>query len=101
MLREPRTRWPRRVDLEPRQPLRRDGSIAVLTFIGHSTFLIQTEQGNILPDPIYSERAGPFGLIGPRRVRRPAVRFEDLPPISFVFLSHNHYDHCDLGTLQK
>ena len=72
---------------------------AVVTFIGHATFLIQTAAGNILTDPMYSQRAGPFNLIGPRRVRQPAVRFDDLPPISIVLLSHNHYDHCDLRTL--
>ncbi len=71
-----------------------------MTFIGHSTFLVQTAAGNILTDPIYSERAGPFNLLGPRRVRPPAVRFDDLPPVDMVLLSHNHYDHCDLPTLQ-
>src|SRR5205823_3508104 len=39
-------------------------------------------------------------FIGPRRVRRPAVRLEDLPRISLVLLSHNHYDHCDLASLR-
>ena len=72
---------------------------AVVTFIGHSTFLIQTMAGNILTDPMYSERAGPLNVLGPRRVREPAVSFDDLPPISIVLLSHNHYDHCDLRTL--
>jgi L-ascorbate metabolism protein UlaG (beta-lactamase superfamily) len=100
MLLEPRTRWPARID-EPRQrPPGLDGAAAVITFIGHSTFLIQTAAGNILTDPIYSERAGPLNLVGPKRVRRPAVKFDDLPPISTVLLSHNHYDHCDLRTLR-
>jgi L-ascorbate metabolism protein UlaG (beta-lactamase superfamily) len=49
---------------------------------------------------MYSQRAGPFNMMGPRRVRQPAVRFDDLPPISIVLLSHNHYDHCDLRTLR-
>jgi len=49
---------------------------------------------------MYSHRAGPFNLVGPRRVRPPAVLFDDLPPISIVLLSHNHYDHCDLRTLR-
>ena len=101
MLLEPRTRWPGRVDEPPRRPPGLDGASAVLTFIGHATFLIQTAAGSILTDPMYSNRAGPLHVFGPRRVRQPAVRFDDLPPISTVLLSHNHYDHCDLRTLGK
>ena len=101
MLREPRTPWPARIEVTPRRPLPLDGDGAVITFIGHSTFLIQTPAGNILTDPMYSDRAGPFTLLGPRRVRQPAVRFDDLPPISTVLLSHNHYDHCDRPTLRR
>jgi L-ascorbate metabolism protein UlaG (beta-lactamase superfamily) len=100
MLREPRTPWPARIDEPPRQPAALDGAAAVVTFIGHATFLIQTSAENILTDPMYSERAGPLNLVGPRRVRQPAVRLDDLPPISIVLLSHNHYDHCDVRTLR-
>jgi L-ascorbate metabolism protein UlaG (beta-lactamase superfamily) len=100
LLLEPRTPWPARIDDPPRQPPALDGAAAAVTFIGHATFLIQTAAGNILTDPMYSRCAGPLNLIGPRRVRRPAVRFDDLPPISMVLLSHNHYDHCDLQTLR-
>jgi len=99
MLLARRTQWPSRIDEPPRRPPALDGAAAIVTFIGHATFLIQTEAGNVLTDPMYSERAGPLNVIGPRRVRRPAVRFDDLPPISIVLLSHNHYDHCDLRTL--
>jgi L-ascorbate metabolism protein UlaG (beta-lactamase superfamily) len=99
MLLEPRTPWPSRIDDPPRRPQPLDGAAAVVTFIGHATFLIQTAAGSILTDPMYSQRAGPFNRMGPRRVRQPAVRFDDLPPISIVLLSHNHYDHCDLRTL--
>jgi len=101
MLLEPRTPWPAHVDEPSRRPPRLDGAVAVVTFIGHATFLIQTAAGNILTDPMYSQRAGPLNVIGPRRVRQPAVPFGDLPEISMVLLSHNHYDHCDLGTLRK
>jgi L-ascorbate metabolism protein UlaG (beta-lactamase superfamily) len=100
MLLEPRTRWPARVDQPLRRPPALDGAVALATFIGHSTFLIQTTTGNLLTDPMYSQRAGPLNLLGPRRVRQPAVPFDDLPPISTVLLSHNHYDHCDLRTLR-
>jgi L-ascorbate metabolism protein UlaG (beta-lactamase superfamily) len=101
MLLERRTPWPTRVDEPPRRPPQLDGAAAVLTFIGHSTFLIQTASGNVLTDPMYSQRAGPLNVFGPRRVRQPAVSFDDLPPISTVLLSHNHYDHCDVRTLAR
>jgi L-ascorbate metabolism protein UlaG (beta-lactamase superfamily) len=99
MLLERRTKWPAWIDERPKQPLPRGDASAVLTFIGHATFLIQTAAGNILTDPMYSDRAGPWNLVGPRRVRPPAVSFDDLPPIAIILLSHNHYDHCDLRTI--
>src|SRR5207344_3150107 len=80
-------------------PERESSAAAVVTFIGHATFLIQTGAGNILTDPMYSEHAGPWNLLGPRRVRLPAVPFEALPPIAIVLVSHNHYDHLDRPTL--
>ena len=99
MLVEKKTPWPTHVDVLPQVPPPLDGAEAVVTFIGHSTFLIQTAAGNIITDPMLSKRAGPFGVVGPRRVRQPAVALEHLPPITIVLLSHNHYDHCDLPTL--
>src|SRR5262249_31694498 len=105
MLREPRTPWPKWIDDRPQKPAALNGATsgaaAVVTFIGHSTFLIQTPAGNLLTDPMYSMRAGPFNVFGPRRVRAPGVRFDDLPPIATVLLSHNHYDHCDVPTLRR
>ena len=101
MLTERRAPWPARIDEPERRPPVLDGATATVTFIGHSTFLIQTATGSILTDPMYSQRAGPLNVFGPRRVRQPAVRFEDLPPVATVLLSHNHYDHCDLPTLRR
>jgi len=99
MLRTRRTPWPREVEVIERDPPRREGDEVVLTFIGHSTFLIQTPTATILTDPVFSDHAGPFGALGPRRVRRPAIPFDRLPPVSLILLSHNHYDHCDLRAL--
>jgi len=101
MLAQPRTPWPSHMDVVLQKPAPLDNATAVVTFIGHSTFLIQTRFGNVLTDPVYSERASPVQFAGPRRVRTPAVAFDDLPPIAMVLLSHNHYDHCDLTTLRK
>jgi L-ascorbate metabolism protein UlaG (beta-lactamase superfamily) len=100
MLLTPRTRWPSEIAVEPRRPPTPEPDEVVVTFVGHATFLIQTAAANVLIDPVYSTRASPLRFAGPRRARAPGVRFDDLPPISLVLLSHNHYDHCDLGTLR-
>jgi L-ascorbate metabolism protein UlaG (beta-lactamase superfamily) len=62
---------------------------------------VQTAGLNILTDPVWSERASPFSFIGPRRVSAPGVAFEQLPKIDLVLISHNHYDHMDLATLER
>lgn len=85
----------------PPPPQRVDGERLRVTFVNHTTVLIQTLGLNMLTDPIWSERCGPVSWFGPRRVRPPGIRFEDLPPIDLVLLSHNHYDHCDLPTLKR
>ena len=100
LLLTPRTRWPSRIPVEPRRPPAIGPDEVVLTFVGHASFLIQVAATNLLIDPVYAERASPVSFAGPRRVRAPGVRFDDLPTIALVLLSHNHYDHCDLRTLR-
>ncbi len=72
-----------------------------LTWIGHSSFLLQVNGLNILFDPVYSRRASPFSFAGPKRIVPPGVRFEDLPPIDAVVISHNHFDHLDKPTIKR
>jgi L-ascorbate metabolism protein UlaG (beta-lactamase superfamily) len=72
-----------------------------LTFIGHSTFLIQLGGVALLTDPIWSSRASPFRCMGPRRVRAPGQPLDALPAIDIVLVSHCHYDHLDLPTLRE
>ncbi|WP_235953275.1 MBL fold metallo-hydrolase [Salipiger sp. PrR002] len=69
--------------------------------IGHASMLIQIAGLNILTDPVWSDRASPFGFIGPKRVTAPGIDFAQLPPIDVVLVSHNHYDHLDLATLKR
>jgi L-ascorbate metabolism protein UlaG (beta-lactamase superfamily) len=89
-------------DVEPSKPPSLvEGSELRVTLINHSTVLLQQSGSHILTDPIWSERASPLTSIGPRRHRRPGVRWEDLPRIDTVLLSHNHYDHLDLATLRR
>ena len=86
--------WRRCVDrVDPRRMF--------VTWIGHSTVLVQAGGISILTDPIYAERAGPWGLVGPKRVRDPGIAFDDLPHIDLVLVSHDHWDHMDLPTLQR
>ncbi len=94
--------WPRQ-PADPRYgppPPAAAGS-AVLTFIGHSTFLIQLPGLTILTDPVWSERCSPVSWAGPRRARPPGLALEALPPVDLVLVSHNHYDHMDLATLRQ
>lgn len=72
-----------------------------VTFVNHSTVLIQTDGLNILLDPVWSKRASPFTFLGPKRFRDPGIKFEDLPRIDIVLISHNHYDHMDIKTLRE
>lgn len=72
-----------------------------ITLVNHSTVLLQQGGLNILTDPVWSERVSPISWAGPRRFRRPGIRFEDLPRIDIVLLSHNHYDHLDLPVIRR
>src|SRR5207244_12587227 len=85
----------------PPPPKRVSGGRLRITFINHSTTLIQMDGVNILTDPVWSERVSPVSFTGPRRRRPPGIRFEDLPPIDLVLISHNHYDHLDIATLRR
>ena len=100
--RDEREEWSWRDIGAPNVPARRiDGGGLRVTMVNHATLLLQTSGINLLTDPIWSKRTSPYQWIGPARFHPPGVRFEDLPPIDVVFVSHNHYDHMDLATLQR
>jgi L-ascorbate metabolism protein UlaG (beta-lactamase superfamily) len=77
----------------------RSGEIA-LTYIGHASFLARLGGLAALTDPHFSTHAGLFGRLGTPRVREAGLEPDDLPPIDVVFVSHNHYDHLDVPSLQ-
>lgn len=81
--------------------LRANGSAPTVTWIGHATLLVQLHGVNVLTDPHWGTRASPVGFAGPRRLVPPGVRFEDLPPIHVVLISHDHYDHLDETTVMR
>jgi N-acyl-phosphatidylethanolamine-hydrolysing phospholipase D len=84
------------------QALRDNHHEATVTWIGHSTVLVQLDGVNFLTDPTWAGRSGPFsGLVGVRRYTPAPIRIEDLPPIDFVLISHDHYDHLDEPTVRR
>jgi N-acyl-phosphatidylethanolamine-hydrolysing phospholipase D len=66
-----------------------------ISWLGHSTFLIQKDGLNILTDPIFGDRASPVSFAGPKRYVPHVMDYKDLPKIDYVIISHNHYDHLD------
>jgi L-ascorbate metabolism protein UlaG (beta-lactamase superfamily) len=95
--------WPneRQQQLSDSPPQRVEGNLLRVSFVGHSTMLIQTQGLNIITDPIWSNRASPFKWVGPSRYNDPGTTFEKLPPIDIILISHNHYDHLDIPTIKK
>jgi L-ascorbate metabolism protein UlaG (beta-lactamase superfamily) len=93
--------WPKKVEIAPQALPPVPPRALAITWINHASFLLRTAQSTVLIDPVYSEKVGPFGLLGPRRVHPPGIAFDALPKIDAVLVSHDHYDHCDLSTLKR
>jgi N-acyl-phosphatidylethanolamine-hydrolysing phospholipase D len=82
--------------------LRGNHHTATVTWVGHSSLLVQLDGVNFLTDPTWSLRLGPWsGTVGVRRFTPPGIAFGDLPPIDFVLISHDHYDHLDEATVRR
>lgn len=97
-----RPQWPVAIAVKPSRPApfaAPRGMVA--TWVGHATVLVQAAGINILTDPIWSDYASPLPPLGPKRVAQPGIRFDDLPKIDLIVISHNHYDHLDLPTLKR
>lgn len=86
---------------DPREAWRRgvDGDLR-LTWLGHSTTLLELGGRRVLTDPVFGERASPLSFAGPRRFHQTPVRFDELPPLDAVMLSHDHYDHLCAETMR-
>lgn len=91
----------------PVQPLTReqlaqlpDKGIHVVK-LGHSGLLLKVRNEYWLVDPIFSQRASPFSFMGPQRFHLPPISLEDLPPVSRILLTHNHYDHLDEAAIRQ
>src|SRR5688572_4425463 len=72
-----------------------------ITWLGHSTTLIELDGARVITDPIWSERASPSTLAGPRRFHPPPLAIDALPRIDAVVVSHDHYDHFDMASVKQ
>jgi len=87
--------------IDPRPAwLRAPASGLRVTWLGHSTVLIEIDGVRLLTDPVWGERASPFRLIGPKRFQPVPIRLRDLPQVDAVVISHDHYDHLDYPTIR-
>jgi N-acyl-phosphatidylethanolamine-hydrolysing phospholipase D len=80
--------------------LHRQWAVDSLTWLGHASFLIRLDGRTILTDPFLSQHASPVPPFGPERFAAPALAPAQLPPTDLLLLSHNHYDHLDLPTIE-
>jgi L-ascorbate metabolism protein UlaG (beta-lactamase superfamily) len=98
-------KFPRR----PLGPFRTDVSVYGLvpesglrvTWMGHSSMLVEIDGVRVLVDPVWEERASPSTWAGPKRFFAAPVRLEDLPGLDVVLVSHDHYDHLGETTIRR
>lgn len=72
-----------------------------VTWLGHSTLLVELDGVRVLTDPVWGERVSPVGFAGPKRFHPVPVTLEQLPPVDAVIVSHDHYDHLDYATIRQ
>ena len=77
------------------------GSGLRATWLGHSTVLIEIDGLRVLTDPVWGQRASPTQLAGPKRFQPVPLALKALPPLDAVVISHDHYDHLDIGTVTE
>ena len=71
-----------------------------LTWMGHSSVLVELDGHRVLFDPVWGERCSPFSFVGPRRLHPVPLPLAALGPVDVVVISHDHYDHLDLPTIK-
>lgn len=99
--------WARRGDVgRPRGPvpvvtpeLPKRATDLAATWLGHATVLLEVGGHWVLTDPVWSDRVSPSATVGPRRSHPVPMALADLPPLSAVLISHDHYDHLDTATI--
>lgn len=92
----------------PLGPFRTDASVYAVppasglrvTWMGHSSTLLELDGLRILIDPVWGQRASPVSFAGPKRFFPAPIALSELPPLHLVLLSHDHFDHLDEATIR-
>jgi L-ascorbate metabolism protein UlaG (beta-lactamase superfamily) len=98
-----------RVPQRPLGPFRTDVGVYAtapasglrVTWMGHSSMLLEIDGVRVLVDPVWDERASPMQWMGPKRFFAPTLPLERLPRLDVVLVSHDHYDHLGEGTVRR
>ncbi len=72
-----------------------------ITWLGHSTALLEIDGKLVLTDPVFGPRASPVSWMGPKRFHPAPIEPERLPPLDMILVSHDHYDHLDYPTIAR
>jgi L-ascorbate metabolism protein UlaG (beta-lactamase superfamily) len=72
-----------------------------VTWLGHSTVLLEIDGARVLTDPVFGERVSPLSFAGPRRFHPVPVQIHELPPLDAVLISHDHYDHLCFASIRE
>src|SRR5687767_14162704 len=87
--------------VDPRDTwLKKPASGLRVTWLGHSSLLVEIDGYRVLTDPVWGPRASPSTLIGPRRFQAVPVALQSMPRVDAVVISHDHYDHLDYPTIK-
>ncbi len=70
-----------------------------VTWMGHSSMLIEIDGKLVLTDPVWGPRASPWSFMGPARFHEPPIAVDELPELDAILISHDHYDHLDHPTV--
>lgn len=86
--------------LDPREGWQRPPETGLrVTWLGHSTLLVELDGVRVLTDPVWGERVSPVGFAGPKRFHPVPIKLAQLPELDAVLVSHDHYDHLDYPTI--
>ncbi|MCA0145019.1 MBL fold metallo-hydrolase [Blastococcus sp. LR1] len=77
-----------------------DAAELAVTWFGHASALLEIDGQRVLLDPVWGYRVSPSPVFGPTRLHEPPMELDELPPVDAVLISHDHYDHLDLPTVQ-